>query len=172
MKNIFKTIFLNFWLIVIVVLVEFLLLILDKVLTFPNFHSTLIIVLGTLILLTGIVFRIWASFIFFQNELKVLSVKPQSKFIRKGPYKISRNPLYIGIICIVLGIAFIIGSPSSVVASILLIIFWNFYTRLVDEKRMLQSFGEDYRQYEKEVPRWFSFRVYNRGVSGEKNQHE
>jgi protein-S-isoprenylcysteine O-methyltransferase Ste14 len=157
MKNIFKTVFVNLGIILIALLAIFFLLKLDTVLGLPNFYSFPWTTIGSIVLFIGIIIRLWASFTFYQNGIKVIAVKPQSKFIRKGPYRFSRNPLYIGIICIDLGVSLIVGSPSGVVLAILFFVFWSFYTRLIDEPRLKKSFGEEYLQYEKEVPRWFGF---------------
>jgi Phospholipid methyltransferase len=44
----------------------------------------------------GFLLRVWATFHFYEQHMKVISLVPQKKLITSGPYRFSRNPLYLG----------------------------------------------------------------------------
>lgn len=131
---------------------------LDSLLGIKDFYSAPSVIVGIFILTIGFILRIRASFIFYQNNLKVISLRPQQTFVKSGPYKFSRNPLYLGIIGIILGLALLFGSPNGVIFSFLVFLSWDLYARLFEEKTLERKFGEDYLQYKQEVPRWIGFK--------------
>lgn len=143
--------------VVIVVMALFSILVvenLDSLFGLPNFQSVFSIATGVAFLFLGIVLRIWSAYIFYKNRLKVIVLKPQHTLVKVGPYKFSRNPLYIGIVSIVFGIALVFGSPSSIIFSFLVFIGWDVYVRFHEEKTLEKRFGERYFQYKRQVARW------------------
>jgi protein-S-isoprenylcysteine O-methyltransferase Ste14 len=73
--------------------------------------------------------------------------------LRKGPYRLSRNPMYLGEGVVWLGWALFYGSPAVwagcavMCAALGTIVRW-------EERRLLERFGDDYRAYLDAVPRW------------------
>lgn len=61
-----------------------------------RFHSFLTTTTGWLLVMIGFLLRVWATFHFYQQRMKVLSLVPQRALIISGPYRFSRNPLYLG----------------------------------------------------------------------------
>ena len=127
---------------------------LDSFFGIKNFRSDISIVAGLILLLIGVIFRIWSAWIFYQNQLKVITLTPQHTFIRSGPYKFSRNPLYIGIISIALGSALLFGSLIGVFSAFLIFVGWDIYVKHVEEKTLEKKFGDNYIKYKQEVSRW------------------
>jgi protein-S-isoprenylcysteine O-methyltransferase Ste14 len=104
---------------------------------------------GLIAWILGNVFSIWA--------LSHLGLKSTSgipgEFIKDGPYKYSRNPQYTGFILSLFGWALITKSVITLIVSFsacipLLIV------PFVEEPWLLSSYGEDYREYMKTVPRF------------------
>ena len=73
--------------------------------------------------------------------------------IKNGPYAMVRNPMYLGIILIGLGVVLFIFHLWAFF--IFAVIFISRYLHLVikEEKNLLKTFGEDYREYHKKTPR-------------------
>ena len=73
--------------------------------------------------------------------------------LRSGPYRWSRNPMYTGEATVWAGWALFYASPAvwaglvTVSAAFATIVPW-------EERRLLERFGEDYRAYLADVPRW------------------
>ena len=83
-------------------------------------------------------------------------MKPQntSGIVTSGLYKISRNPMYVGLLTILIGYAVWLG---SVTPFLLLPVFHFLITemQIKPEERMLeQKFGEEYLDYKDRVRRW------------------
>ena len=72
------------------------------------------------------------------------------KLIQTGPYKIVRNPIYTGILIAFVGTAIVIGKFWAVIAIIILLIVFFMKIRM-EEKFLLEEFGEAYLKYKKEV---------------------
>lgn len=79
---------------------------------------------------------------------------PTTKLVTSGPYSYTRNPIYAGDGLIILGLAFITGSPSMVVYFGLFVLAINGYVHYVEEPATERRFGEAYGIYKRDVPRW------------------
>jgi protein-S-isoprenylcysteine O-methyltransferase Ste14 len=154
MKNFLRALIYNLALLIIVALLALFFAEIDNFFKLPNFQASWSIVLGLVLLAIGLYFRVWASYVFFEAEIKHLAKKPQAKLITKGPFAISRNPLYLGIIFIIFAASFIAGSLSGLIACALFFILLNWHTRSVDEAGLEKAFGDEYRQYKSKVYRW------------------
>jgi hypothetical protein len=60
------------------------------------FRSIIEKVAGSLLLIIGFLLRVWATFYFYQQRMRVISLSPQRRLITCGPYRFSRNPPYLG----------------------------------------------------------------------------
>jgi protein-S-isoprenylcysteine O-methyltransferase Ste14 len=73
--------------------------------------------------------------------------------LRRGPYRLSRNPMYLGEAAVWLGWALFYGSRSvwaglaALCVAVTGIVPW-------EERRLLERFGDEYRAYLVSVPRW------------------
>jgi protein-S-isoprenylcysteine O-methyltransferase Ste14 len=74
--------------------------------------------------------------------------------IRKGVFSIVRHPVYLSEIIIYLGLLIISISLASVLVWVIAIGFLYYISRY-EEKLLLERFGENYRDYMREVPMWF-----------------
>lgn len=125
---------------------------LDKYLGVFKFQLPLYI--GVILIIIGFIIRMWATIHFNKNEVKIIEMKKHSKLITSGPYKYSRNPLYIGILGITLGFVFISGSVLGLVFIVLFFFFWDFIIRKTEEPNLLAKFGNSYLIYKNNVRRW------------------
>lgn len=119
----------------------------------PDFKSPSVLIVGLLILIVGATLRLWSAFAFYRANIKVVYVKPQAQLVTSGPFALSRNPLYIGILLINLGSGLLFGTPGGVVTSVILFVLFDMWARL-EEKQLTEKFGATYQEYMKCVPRW------------------
>ncbi len=76
----------------------------------------------------------------------------QSRLITTGPFKFTRNPIYLGFIMFLLGFGFLLQSYFTFLA---LIAIWYFYRSVEKEEKLLEKhFGKEYLRYKEEVPRF------------------
>lgn len=77
-----------------------------------------------------------------------------STLITDGPFRVSRNPLYLGMVLFPLGIALLLGSLSALVLVALEWIVINFLGIPFEEKVLEDQFGDSYVAYKRRVRRW------------------
>lgn len=79
--------------------------------------------------------------------------RPPDRLLTTGPYAISRNPMYLGHLMFMLGLALSTGSRLAWVI-LLANIPWFQNRVLFDERRLREKFGGDYQTYCRRVRRW------------------
>ena len=129
----------------------------DSLLGITRFHSvfiTAITAVALLLLAIGFLLRVWATYLFYDQHMKVISLVPQQQLLTSGPYRISRNPLYLGgNVFIFLGAVLFLGSPTGIALTALNVFLVDLMIRR-EEKQLAQEFGEAWTQYKKTVRRW------------------
>lgn len=110
---------------------------------------------GLLIFIAGSLIAIWAKVTMGKYWSPPVShdQKRQNKLMKHGPFKYSRNPIYVGIIMILAGYGIAIQSYFTFLAIIPIYYFYN--SVLKEEKNLEKVFKEEYLKYKKEVPRFF-----------------
>lgn len=71
-----------------------------------------------------------------------------------GPYKFSRNPLYIADSVILLGWAIFYGSIAVLIGCLTFGAFLAFVLVPSEERQLQEQFGDEYARYRDSVPRW------------------
>jgi protein-S-isoprenylcysteine O-methyltransferase Ste14 len=110
--------------------------------------------LGFLFFAIGGTLNIWTDQLFKKNKTTVKPNEKPSTFIQTGPFKISRNPMYLGMALILLGAGFILGSITSFVGAPLFIAAMEMFFIPKEEKNLREQFGEEYESYCKKIRRW------------------
>jgi protein-S-isoprenylcysteine O-methyltransferase Ste14 len=109
---------------------------------------------GGLLVTIGFLLRVWATFHFYQHQMRVISLAPQNFLITSGPYSFSRNPLYLGGNgFIFFGAALLLGSPSALLITVAHIPLVNLFIRR-EEGQLERAFGEQWIDYKARVRRW------------------
>jgi protein-S-isoprenylcysteine O-methyltransferase Ste14 len=126
----------------------------DSLFGIRDFHAVFAIAVAVLLLLIGFCLRVWATFHFYEQRMKVISLVPQRALITTGPYRFSRNPLYLGgNVFIFFGAALLLGSPTALLITALHLPFVDLFVRR-EERQLAKEFGEAWRRYKDEVRRW------------------
>jgi protein-S-isoprenylcysteine O-methyltransferase Ste14 len=81
---------------------------------------------------------------------------PLNQPVTKGVYKISRHPQIVALFILFLGVCLAIGSLPALIALMLSKLFQHFGI-LAEEEVCLKSYGESYRDFMEQVPRYFLF---------------
>ena len=72
----------------------------------------------------------------------------------RGPYRHVRNPMIAGVIAALLGEGLLLGSPGILVWAGAVFAVNAIWFPLLEEPELERKFGEDYRAYRQQVPRW------------------
>jgi protein-S-isoprenylcysteine O-methyltransferase Ste14 len=152
--NLLKSILHNIGVVAVGFAIAYLGSIVDSLLGFSRFASPLVTAAALLLLALGFLLRVWATVFFYAHQMRVISLKPQQTLITSGPYRLSRNPLYLGgNVFIFFGAALFFGSPTALVATALHIPLMDLMIRR-EERQLERDFGEQWRSYKKRVRRW------------------
>jgi protein-S-isoprenylcysteine O-methyltransferase Ste14 len=76
------------------------------------------------------------------------------KLVRRGLYRYSRNPMYVGVLTVIIGWAVLYRSAAVAAYSIAVALCFSVFVIFFEEPRLRKRFGIEYDQYRKEVPRW------------------
>jgi len=126
----------------------------DSLLGIPAFAFPFMTAAALLLLALGFFLRVWATVYFYAHEMHVISLEPQGALITSGPYRFSRNPLYLGgNVFIFFGAALVLGSPTALfLTAVHLPLLDRFIRR--EEEQLERKFGEAWRSYRRRVRRW------------------
>lgn len=116
-----------------------------------SYATPIISSVGLLFFYCGISLIWWAKHT-MQSSWGVPGTKPQGTLITTGPFRFSRNPIYIGASLGLFGFALSLLSPLFFLAVIPLYIHHKAIR--IEEKHLLKKFGDDYRAYMNRVPRY------------------
>lgn len=77
-----------------------------------------------------------------------------TKVVTNGPYQISRNPIYLGFLCLVIGFPLIFGNVWGVFLGLLFVLSMNRLVIRHEEAYLEKKFGAVYTSYKSRVRRW------------------
>jgi protein-S-isoprenylcysteine O-methyltransferase Ste14 len=80
--------------------------------------------------------------------------KPTSAIVRAGAFHFSRNPLYLSLILVTLGIAFLANALWIALLLVPGVAVLRFGVIAREESYLDRKFGDDYRRYKAETRRW------------------
>lgn len=113
-------------------------------------------VLAVLVSVLGVVIAIPAVAAFRSAETTVDPRDPgkAARLVVAGIYRLSRNPMYLGLLCVLVGWAIWLSNLLSFACIALFVFYMNRFQILPEERAMTDKFGDDYRDYMKSVRRW------------------
>lgn len=79
---------------------------------------------------------------------------PSSAIVSDGLYRFSRNPMYVGMTVVMLGLALILSSPSSLLMVAVGVLVIDRFVIRREEAYLEGKFGDEYRAYRRRVRRW------------------
>lgn len=110
--------------------------------------------LGWLLIFGGIALAIWAERLFSYAGTGVRPFTPSTELVVAGPYRLTRNPMYLGMMLVLLGGFLLAGSLGSFL--VIPVFFWRIHTHFVlpEEDHMGEHFGEAYEIFKGRTRRW------------------
>ena len=84
--------------------------------------------------------------------------EPPRALVATGPYRLSRNPMYLAVVLVLWGWAWGFRSRALMVYSLAVMLAFHLRVRLAEEPWLARTFGEQWLEYKRRVPRWMSFR--------------
>ena len=81
-------------------------------------------------------------------------IDPPRFLVVQGLYRFTRNPMYNGVVALILGEAGLFRSVALVEYALLVLVLFHLFVVLYEEPALESQFGESYRAYRRAVPRW------------------
>jgi protein-S-isoprenylcysteine O-methyltransferase Ste14 len=109
---------------------------------------------GVLILACGVSLVVSARILFTRTGQSPIPWKPTPELILQGPYRFTRNPMYVGVTLFVVGLGLTVNNVwiSLFAAPALLVV--HFIAVLPEERFLAEKFGESYRTFHAQVRRY------------------
>jgi protein-S-isoprenylcysteine O-methyltransferase Ste14 len=110
--------------------------------------------LGVLPLGLGLAISYMAEKQFHQAGTTVQPSEVSSCLVTDGLYRFSRNPMYLGMVLILLGVAFLLGSLTPVWVIVFFAGWIHIQFICHEEEMLLTQFGQDWLEYKARVRPW------------------
>jgi protein-S-isoprenylcysteine O-methyltransferase Ste14 len=81
-------------------------------------------------------------------------VLPTERLVIRGPYRFVRNPMYLSVLALILGQAFLFGNTTLLIYGALIWIAFHVFVLSYEEPKLRRTYGSDYEEFLKNVPRW------------------
>lgn len=110
--------------------------------------------IGFLFFIIGAGLNIWADQLLKKQKTTVKPNEKPTALIETGVFKISRNPMYLGMAFILFGAGFILGSITSFIGVVLFVAAMEIAFIPKEEANLQEQFGEKFENYKQKVRRW------------------
>ncbi|SNZ00615.1 methyltransferase family protein [Flagellimonas pacifica] len=131
--------------------------VLDKFLPFGEFDFfgrqrlyKFLLILAFLVILFGIF-----QFARAKTTTNPIDLSRTSKLVTNGIYKYTRNPMYLGMLLILLAFGLKLGNAFNTLLAAGFVYYMNHFQIKKEEEALLKLFGKEYSMYCKATRRWF-----------------
>lgn len=109
---------------------------------------------GWALVLVFVVWNGWSLWLFHRHETGLLPGQATQAMIEEGPYRFSRNPLYVGMLALYLGLALLAPSFWALVLFPVAVLLVRWGAIRPEEAFLREQFGASYDDYTRRVRRW------------------
>ena len=106
------------------------------------------------VFLAGAALAAWAWLLFRKAKTTRVPGQASSAMVAWGPYRFTRNPMYVGLAVAYLGEAGILRQLWPVLLLPLVLAYLNWIVIPVEEEKLREVFGSRYEEYQSRVGRW------------------
>ena len=102
----------------------------------------------------GVTIAVWSVGLFHRERTSFVPIKPTTTLVIYGPYRFTRNPMYLGLVCVYLGIALWFGIFWALILLPAVMALIQRYVIIREEQYLERKFGGEYLKYKADVRRW------------------
>lgn len=109
---------------------------------------------GVALVIAGILVAAWGMLTFRSAQTAIIPHHSASQLVSTGPYRFTRNPMYLGLTIAYIGAAALLNSvwPVILLPIVLIVLAGSVISR--EERYLADAFGEEYAAYCARVRRW------------------
>ena len=115
----------------------------------PAFAAAVVALIGLAFDLAGIV-----SFYRAKTTINPLRPHKTSSLVSTGVYRVTRNPMYVGLLFLLIAWAIYLSSAWALLGPLAFVLYMNRFQIGPEEKVLGVLFGDEYEEYRRKVRRW------------------
>ena len=125
---------------------------------FPDFNYQILNVLSLISILFGITILFLAVRLFNKQNTTVnpIKIEKASSLVVAGIFQYSRNPMYLGMLFVLIGLSFKFNLIGGIIFTLLFMLFITAFQIKPEEQTMDKLFGDEFKEYKKKVRMWLS----------------
>lgn len=119
-----------------------------------DYSSAIVTWIGRAWIVAGLFLMVWSFLMFQRHKTSVIPKRTPKTILKDGPYRFSRNPIYVADTMILLGFVLIEGSVLSL--TLIPLFMRVIRKRFIDgeEAHILAGFGAEFEEYRRQTRRW------------------
>lgn len=118
------------------------------------FHTQGMKIMGIIFIVIALIFLIRSFRQFFKSKNTLITIRPANSLQTNGMFNITRNPMYLGLAIIYLGLTCLVGNWWNLIVFPFLLLLVQEYIIKKEEKYLDRRFGNEYAEYRHKVRRW------------------
>ncbi len=123
---------------------------------FPDINNIIFYILSLFFIILGPFILISAvrSFKAEQTTINPININNASSLVISGVFKYSRNPMYLGMVFILLALSLRFNIVGGILFTFIFIMYITKFQIIPEEAAMKSIFGEDFNKYKNKTRRW------------------
>jgi len=110
--------------------------------------------IGIVLIVAGLSLPTTGAIMFHRRGTAIKPFNESSVLVVEGPYRFTRNPMYIGLTLMLIGVATVMGTLTPLFVIPIFVLVIDRLIIRVEEQMLEAKFGEQYRVYKARVRRW------------------
>ena len=120
----------------------------------PEQVGTLMRSTGWMLIILALALDVWAALTLRRHKTTIRPDRAAKHLVRSGPFRFSRNPIYLGNVMIVTGVGFALGSRWFVIGAVVMFFLLQELAIKREEQHLKARFGADWDTYAAKTRRW------------------
>jgi protein-S-isoprenylcysteine O-methyltransferase Ste14 len=112
------------------------------------------LVAGAVLLLLGLGVMLWGIRAQLFARTTIMPHRSARALVTTGPFRFTRNPTYLGLVAMYLGVAVVLNDAWPLVLLPFVLVTMTSWVIVREEAHLLDAFGDEYRAYCSRVRRW------------------
>ncbi|MDG1529856.1 MAG: isoprenylcysteine carboxylmethyltransferase family protein [Paracoccaceae bacterium] len=110
--------------------------------------------IAPMIMLCAMLLIVWSGFWFRRKTTRIEPRKQPTSLIVEGPYRLSRNPIYLAMVVMSFGFALWLSALSAILPAVGLVFVLKHRFILPEEAVLTDTFGDEAHAYIRQTRRW------------------
>jgi protein-S-isoprenylcysteine O-methyltransferase Ste14 len=112
------------------------------------------VAIGAVVVAAGLGLMGWGMATFWRARVAVMPIRPARQVVTSGPYRLTRNPMYVGLTFLYFGLALLVNWAWPIVLLPIVLVVMNVVVIEREERYLQAAFPEAYGPYSQRVRRW------------------